>query len=154
MTETLTPIKFHLLVPFRLSERKKLKSTLTDLMKEEGINFASIDYILCSDEYLLKINQDFLQHDDFTDIITFDLSEESQPVIGEIYISVERVIENASTFKVPLQAEIKRVMIHGALHLCGYKDDSPCKKEQMRLQEDYYLEKNSRTKPIVPRGTI
>src|SRR5690606_29537482 len=118
--------KFHLLVPFRLSERKKLKSTLTDLMKEEGINFASIDYILCSDEYLLKINQDFLQHDDFTDIITFDLSEESQPVIGEIYISVERVIENASTFKVPLQAEIKRVMIHGALHLCGYKDDSPC----------------------------
>ena len=85
-------VRFHILEPFSFNEKKKLKTAIADLMDEEGKVFGSLDYIFCNDEYLLEINQAYLKHDDLTDIITFDLSEQPEIVKGEIYISVERVL--------------------------------------------------------------
>jgi rRNA maturation RNase YbeY len=109
-------------------------------MKEETTGFHSLNYIFCNDEYLLNINRDFLQHDDYTDIITFNLDHDGG-IIGEIYISIERVKENALIFKVPFLKELYRVMFHGALHLAGYKDKSKAEQVEMREKEDYYLGK-------------
>ena len=99
----------------------------------------SLDYIFCSDEYLLKINKDFLKHSFYTDIITFDLKEADDEVIGEVYISIERVNDNAEILKVPNLIELRRVIIHGALHLCGYTDKKKSEITLMREKEDYFL---------------
>ena len=112
---------------------------LARLFKKEKTKCASLSYIFCSDEYLLNINREFLMHDDYTDIITFDLSDRGDPVQGEIYISIQRVKDNAAEFKVPFKDELLRVMIHGALHLCGYKDKSKADKLDMRAKEEEYL---------------
>jgi rRNA maturation RNase YbeY len=98
-----------------------------------------VNYIFCSDKYLLKINQDFLQHNTYTDIITFQYSAESEAVESDIYISVERVRENAQAFRVSFSRELYRVIFHGALHLCGYKDKSAKDAKVMREKEDYYV---------------
>ena len=108
-------------------------------MSEEGVGFTSLDYIFCSDEYLLEINQKFLQHDDLTDIITFNLAETKGEVVGEIYISVERVRDNALLFNVDFEEELRRVVFHGALHLCGYNDKTRKEQQEMRKKEDFYL---------------
>jgi probable rRNA maturation factor len=97
-----------------------------------------VNYIFCSDHYLLQINKQFLQHDYFTDIITFDLSV-TDVIEAEIYISVDRVRDNASTLKVSFEDEILRVIIHGALHLCGYKDKKKSEIEKMRNREGHYM---------------
>ena len=125
----------------KLPNRTILKSFLIDLFQSEGVELASLDYIFCSDPYLRQINIQYLQHDYNTDIITFPLSEDGQPVIGEIYISLDTVKDNAETYKVPQETELLRVIFHGALHLCGYGDKT--KKEQtiMTGKEDQYLEK-------------
>jgi probable rRNA maturation factor len=100
----------------------------------------SIRYIFCSDAFLLSINQEFLQHDDLTDIITFDLSDSnSDGVVAEIYISSERVTDNALVLGLPYEEELRRVMVHGLLHLCGHGDKTKREKEQMRLRESHYL---------------
>jgi probable rRNA maturation factor len=99
-----------------------------------------LNYIFCTDEYLLQVNRDFLQHDYYTDIITFDLSDTSKRVSGEIYISVDRVKDNALTQGVSFTEELHRVIFHGALHLCGYKDKKPAEVKAMRSAEDKYLE--------------
>jgi rRNA maturation RNase YbeY len=99
-----------------------------------------VDFIFCSDEYLLKINREYLKHDDFTDIITFDLSEREGRLVSEIYISVERVRENAAHFGVGFEKELHRVMFHGLLHLCGYKDKSVEEVKVMRGKEEEYLQ--------------
>ncbi|RYG42577.1 MAG: rRNA maturation RNase YbeY, partial [Chitinophagaceae bacterium] len=112
-------VKFHVLEPFTFSEKKKLKEAISMLMQAEGKRFQSLDYIFCSDEYLLSINQSYLQHDELTDIITFDLSEDKAVIIGEIYISVERVKDNSLLFNTSFRDELLRVVFHGALHLCG-----------------------------------
>jgi rRNA maturation RNase YbeY len=127
------------LQPFSFNEKKKLKDAVADLMENEGRAFESLDYIFCNDEYLLEINQAYLKHDDLTDIITFDLSDNPAMIKGEIYISVERVQDNSLLFNTSFRDELARVVFHGALHLCGYKDKS--KKEQMeiRQKEDQYL---------------
>lgn len=122
-----------------LNQVKKVKTLIETVFKKEKTEFNRVDYIFCSDNYLLDINRQFLQHDDFTDTITFTLSEKGQPISGEIYISVERIKENAKTFDVPYQNELLRVMIHSALHLCGYEDNSKRKKEMMHERENYYL---------------
>ena len=132
-------VRFHLLEPFAFSERKKLKEAIAELMAEESKPFASLDYIFCSDEYLLDINQNFLNHDDLTDIITFDLSDNVEELKGEIYISVERVKDNSIVFNTSFQEELTRVVFHGALHLCGYNDKSKKDQVAIRLKEDYYL---------------
>jgi rRNA maturation RNase YbeY len=131
-------VRFHFLNSVRLNNRRQLKQFIADIFKREGFALGKLDYIFCSDEYLLKINQDFLQHDDYTDIITFDLSASSF-IIGEIYISVDRVKENAGLNGQRLTDELHRVIFHGALHLCGYKDKAAADKAKMTEMEDYYL---------------
>ena len=108
---------------------------------EEKVSFDELRYIFCTDEYLLSLNKEFLNHDTYTDILTFTLSGKNQPVKSEIYISVERILENASTIKIPFLDELYRVMIHGVLHLCGYSDHTSELKKEMTFKEDYYLDK-------------
>ena len=134
-------VRFHILEPFAFNEKKKLKAAVEGLMKDEGKSFVSLDYIFCSDEYLLEINQNFLSHDDLTDIITFDLSDNKEKLKGEIYISVERVLDNSLLFNSTFRDELARVVFHGALHLCGYKDKSKKEQFEIRRKEDYYLGK-------------
>jgi rRNA maturation RNase YbeY len=100
-----------------------------------------MNYIFCSDKYLLSINQQFLNHDTYTDIITFGLHDKGTPVVAEVYISTERVKENAATHGVTYTNEMLRVLFHGALHLCGYKDKRKSDVLTMRAKEDAYLKR-------------
>lgn len=109
------------------------------IFAKEGKKFESLSYIFCTDQFLLKLNQQYLNHDTFTDILTFSLSNSPLPIIAEIYISIERVKENASGLNIDFATELKRVMIHGILHLCGYEDHTPEEKKLMREKEDFYL---------------
>jgi rRNA maturation RNase YbeY len=132
-------VRFHVLQPFSFNEKKKLKGAVADLMENEGKAFESLDYIFCNDEYLLEINQTYLKHDDLTDIITFDLSDSPAMIKGEIYISVERVQDNSLLFNTSFRDELARVVFHGALHLCGYKDKSKQEQMEIRRKENQYL---------------
>ena len=123
-----------------LQSRTKLKKFIELIFKNEGRPLLSINYIFCTDKALLEINKQFLKHDFYTDIITFDLSE-SDEIAAEIYISVDRVRDNASLLGVSFKSELHRVIIHGALHLCGYGDKTKGQKAEMRVKEDYYLRK-------------
>jgi probable rRNA maturation factor len=105
----------------------------------EGLLVDEISYIFCSDEYLLGINQQYLQHDDYTDILTFPYSDSGNALSGDIYISIDRVRDNARRYKVDFEHELRRVMIHGVLHLLGYIDHSEEDKAFMRAKEDFYL---------------
>jgi probable rRNA maturation factor len=107
-------------------------------IKKEKKGIGDLTYVFCSDEYLLSLNQKFLNHNTLTDIITFDYSE-AKTLSGEIYISIERVAENAEKFKVAFEDELHRVMIHGVLHLAGYKDKRPAEKALMRKKEEASL---------------
>jgi rRNA maturation RNase YbeY len=100
----------------------------------------SLTYVFCSDEYLLDINKEYLNHDYFTDIITFNLANTDQPVEGEIYISLDRVKENAQKLGQSYKDELHRVIFHGALHLCGFKDKALEEQTRMRKKEDEYLD--------------
>ena len=124
---------------FVLKDKLLLKTFLASVFAQEHISFKSITYVFCSDEFLLKLNQQYLKHDTLTDILTFTLSGTSLDIVAEIYISVERVKENATEFNLPFLTELYRVMIHGVLHLCGYKDNTSEEKAQMRIREDFYL---------------
>lgn len=121
-----------------ISGKHNIKSFIENLFRKEKKSLQRIDYIFCSDEYLLDINKAHLQHDYYTDIITFDLST-SIETIAEIYISLDRVTDNAQTLNQPLNTEILRVIIHGALHLCGYNDKKKEEKLSMRKMEDKYI---------------
>lgn len=127
----------------KLSNRKALKLFIQYLFKKEKKNVSKLDYIFCNDDVLLNINQQYLNHNYFTDIITFDLSNDLTNIIGEVYISVDRIKENAQQFKTTYQQELHRVIFHGALHLCNYKDKSPKDKTLMRKKEDFYLNQYS-----------
>jgi rRNA maturation RNase YbeY len=122
-----------------LSDRTRLKFFIAGLFKKEKKKLAEIRYIFCSDDYLLGINQQYLHHDFYTDIITFGLSEPGEPINAEIYISVDRVRENARELGNPLKNELHRVIFHGALHLCGYGDKKKKEEILMRTMEDKYL---------------
>jgi probable rRNA maturation factor len=137
---TISPtIRFHFLKKISLPNRQIVKTTLITLFKKEGKKLGELQYIFVSDARLLEINQQFLQHDFYTDIITFPLSGPRQPVSGEIYISVDRVRENAREFDGTLKEELLRVIFHGALHLCGYKDKTASQQKKMRQMEERYL---------------
>jgi rRNA maturation RNase YbeY len=123
-----------------LQNRTLLKAFIHSLFKKEGKRIESINYIFCTDKRLLEINRQFLKHDYYTDIITFDLSESSL-VTAEIYISLDRVRDNAQKQKNTLRSELHRVIFHGALHLCGYGDKTKAEIKAMREREDYYLDK-------------
>ena len=121
-----------------LRSRNKIKAAIEYLFKNEGKQLASLNYVFCSDEKLLTINRDYLKHDYYTDIITFNLSE-GKEIAGEIYMSVDRIRENAMNLKISIFQEQLRVIFHGALHLCGYRDETKAQKDKMRSLEDYYL---------------
>jgi len=118
-----------------------MRRLLVKLFKTEKTVLKSLSYIFCSDDFLLDINRNFLNHDYYTDIITFNLASKGQPVEGEVYISLDRVRENAGLFETSFAKELHRVIIHGALHLSGYGDASASEKRLMRQKEDEYLAK-------------
>lgn len=122
-----------------LQNRVALKAFIERSLKKEGISIENLQYVFCSDKYLLNINNSFLNHDYYTDIISFDLSEKKGSLIGEVYISVDRVKENAKTHHTSYKEELLRVIFHGALHFCGYKDKKPADAKEMRAQENKWL---------------
>lgn len=130
---------FHQYPAISLRNRNSLKSYIHGIFKKEGRSLGGLNYIFCSDKELLKINREYLQHDFYTDIITFELSEPDAPIQGEIYISVDRVKDNAGSLGLSFKSELHRVIFHGALHLCGYRDKSRKETEEIRKKEDYYL---------------
>ena len=121
---------------FSLSDRTK--DWLINLITNEGKKAGEINYIFCDDEYLLKVNQDFLQHDYYTDVITFDYVK-GKTIAGDIFVSLPRISENAETHSKDFNVELHRVLAHGLLHLCGYKDKTDDEVKEMRNKEDYYL---------------
>lgn len=126
---------------FELKDPLMYKAFFPLIFEDGGFEYKTVTYIFCDDEYLKKLNVEFLGHDTYTDILTFSLSDKTKPIIAEIYISIDRVRENASIFQVSFDEELSRVMIHGLLHLCEYEDHTPTLKMEMREREDYYLEK-------------
>lgn len=119
--------------------QSQLKKWLIAAAVSEGFTVQLLNYVFTSDEYLLSINKQFLNHDDYTDIITFDNSEKEGVVEADIYISIDRVKENASSFHVTYEYELRRVLVHGLLHLCGYSDKSVEDQTEMRAKENAYL---------------
>lgn len=126
-------------IKFLLKDKRKLRNWFRATILEEGGKPGILNFIFCSDNYLLSINTSYLNHNTYTDIITFDLSENDEYISGDIFISIERVKENAKAFKISFPQELHRVLIHGILHLLGYKDKTPSQENEMRSKEDYYL---------------
>lgn len=122
-----------------LHHRVALKAFIEKRLKKEGISIDTLQYVFCSDKFLLKINNSYLHHNYYTDIISFDLSETRGNLIGEVYISVDRVKDNAKTHKTNYNEELLRVIFHGALHFCGYKDKKPAEAKEMRSLENNWL---------------
>jgi probable rRNA maturation factor len=135
-------ITFNYETDFILQDEKKLSTWVLSVIKSEGFKEGEINYIFCDDDYLLKLNMEFLNHNTLTDIISFDYSIGKQ-IHGDIYISIDRVLDNSTKFKVEFLVELRRVMIHGILHYSGYKDKLKSDKEQMREKENFYLAKYS-----------
>jgi rRNA maturation RNase YbeY len=136
-------------VPLR--NRTQLKAFIETIFKQEKTRLESINYVFGSDEYLLDINRQYLNHDYYTDIITFNLADSGTPVMGDVHISYDRIRDNATIVKSSVLQELHRVIFHGALHLCGYKDKSPSDEKLMRKKEDEYLAKYFKK---VSRGTL
>lgn len=126
---------------FRLRNSRKVVDWLRDVLSNEGFEAGNISFIFTDDEYLREINNSFLEHDYYTDVITFDYTEKGGALEAEIYISTDTVKSNAKEYGVPFYREIYRVMVHGILHLTGYDDISDDEKKVMRLREDFYLNK-------------
>jgi probable rRNA maturation factor len=125
-------------VDFSVPQPRKVVAWIKKVLVKERRKSGDINYIFCTDTYLLGLNQQYLKHNTYTDIITFDYSS-GKSIEGEIYISVERVRENANKLDVLFEDELLRVMVHGVLHLCGYQDKEPAQKAQMRKKEEAYL---------------
>ncbi len=135
----MSEISFHYELDFKIKDEHKIDSWIRGLIEEEGCVLKELVYIFCDDEYLLKINQEHLNHDYYTDIITFDYDESE--LHSDLFISIDRVKDNASTYGKEFKNELSRVIAHGVLHLCGYKDKSEEDEQEMRAKEDYYLSK-------------
>ena len=125
-------------IPFKLSSLLKTSNWLKRICVREKSSLGMVNYIFCSDGYLRRLNKRYLNHSSYTDILSFDFSEDGL-IHGEIYISIKRVRENARKYKQPFELELKRVIVHGLLHLLGYKDKSPTQKVQMRRKEEACL---------------
>ena len=133
-------IEFNFETDFELLDDSSIKDWISNIIISEGFEVGEILYIFCDDDYLLKLNIEYLNHDTLTDIISFDYGMGKQ-INGEIYISVERVLDNANDFNTEFNTELNRVIIHGILHFCGYKDKSEEEKLLMRRKEDEALQK-------------
>ena len=126
-------------VKFDLKEKRKIRHWIIQAIENEKHKLGALNFIFTSDDILFELNQQYLGHTTLTDIITFDLSETRHKLEGDIYISIDRARENAGNFKEPLNREIKRLIIHGVLHLAGYKDKTKAEKAGMHSKEEYYL---------------
>jgi probable rRNA maturation factor len=126
-------------IKFRLSKQNELRKWILRLIKKEKYSLSVLNLIFCSDRYLLKMNKNYLSHDYFTDIITFDNSEEPKMIEGDIYISIDRVKANSKKFKTTFENELHRVMAHGVLHLLGYSDKNKKQSTEMKQQEEKWL---------------
>ncbi|MEO6348048.1 MAG: rRNA maturation RNase YbeY [Aquaticitalea sp.] len=133
-------ISFNYETDFELQNEEQVTSWIANVIREEGFREGEINFVFCDDNYLLKLNVEFLNHDTLTDIISFDYTLGLQ-IIGDIYISVERVADNAKDFDVDVQSELNRVMVHGILHYCGYNDKTHEDVNVMRTKENYYISK-------------
>ena len=131
-------IQFNYETDFKLENEVQLAEWISICIVERGFTEGEINYIFCDDAYLLKLNVEFLEHDTFTDIISFDYTL-GKLISGDIFISVERVLENAQKFNQPIDNELNRVMIHGVLHYLGFKDKFESDKQKMRFEEDKCL---------------
>ena len=126
-------------ITYKLKHKTALKNWIRETISTEGYSLKELHYIFCSDQYLLRVNRQYLDHDTYTDIITFDNSEVEKLIVGDIFISIDRIRENAAKFNVTEADELHRVIIHGALHLLGYKDKNPADKIKMTARENLYL---------------
>ncbi|GAB4037667.1 rRNA maturation RNase YbeY [Spirosoma gilvum] len=126
-------------VPYKLPQKQTVRQWLKQQAEREGFAVGDLNYIFCSDEYVLQVNRDYLQHDYYTDIITFDQSEEEDKLEGDIFISVDRVADNAAQLGIAAEQEMRRVLAHGLLHLCGYGDKGTEEEAQMRQKEEEWL---------------
>ncbi len=126
-------------VKLNLPQKSKYKAWIKNTVSKEGAKIQELNFIFCSDEYLKEVNVTYLQHDYFTDIITFDNSENPGLLEGDIFISTDRIKENSQDFKSTFEEELRRVIIHGVLHLLGFKDKSDAEQQQMRQKENEYL---------------
>ena len=126
-------------ITYKLKHKIALRQWITETIHAEGYRLKELNYIFCSDNYLLQINRQYLKHDTYTDIITFDNSDTARVIVGDIFISIERIRENAAKFTISETDELHRVIIHGALHLLGYKDKTAVTKQKMTQKEDFYL---------------
>jgi probable rRNA maturation factor len=134
------PVHFFLEdVKYTLKNKIQIRNWIHQTIIAEGYALEELNFVLCSDEYLLSMNQQYLNHDTYTDVITFDNSEELKMIVGDIFISIERIQENARQFKSTVAVELCRVMVHGTLHLLGYKDKGKAAKTLMTQKEDFYL---------------
>lgn len=133
-------IEFHSETDFHLDDEERYRKWIADVIVSEGFELGEILYIFCDDEYLHRLNLEFLNHDTLTDILSFDYGM-GKEINGEIYISIERVLENAAEFSVEFSKELRRVMIHGILHFMGFKDNTTLERKTMRLKEDEYLKR-------------
>lgn len=124
--------------PYRIRQKKEIARWLEQVIRQESLECDDISIILCSDEFLYQMNVKHLNHDTYTDIITFEYSEAGQ-IRGDIFVSIDRIKENAKAFKHRTTDELHRVIVHGVLHLCGYQDKSLKDKSLMRSKEDFYL---------------
>lgn len=131
-------INFNYETVFPLDNEKQLSEWIKGVISEEGCQLEEVNYIFCDDAYLHKLNVEFLNHDTLTDIISFDYSV-GKNIQGDIFISVERVADNAKDFNVSVNEELQRVMVHGVLHYCGYKDKTDSDAKLMREKENHYL---------------
>lgn len=126
-------------ITFRLKNSLKIKGWIKQAILAEAHQLQELNFIFCSDDYLLGINKQYLEHDYYTDIITFDNSDKEQAIVGDIFISIDRISDNAAQLHIPFDRELHRVLIHGVLHLLGYKDKSSADKKRMTAKEDEYL---------------
>lgn len=126
-------------VVYTLKEKTHLRNWIKEAISSEEKLLGELNFVFCSDNYLLEINQQYLKHNTYTDIVTFDNSESPDVVSGDIFISIERIKENSKRYQVPERDELHRVIIHGTLHLLGYKDKTKADKAMMTGKEDQYL---------------
>lgn len=129
---------------FVLKQKQKVREWIYATIKAEGFRrVGELSFVFCSDAYLLEINKQYLNHDTYTDIVTFDSSEDEDEISGDIFISIERIQENAAKFAVAERDELHRVIAHGVLHLCGYYDKKKEDKTLMTEKENFYLSTRS-----------
>lgn len=138
-------------VSFRMNKQEALRKWITLAAKKEGYNIEQLNYIFCSDRYLKKMNVSYLNHNYYTDIITFDNSVEKKKIIGDVFISIDTIKYNATEYKTTFENELARVMIHGLLHLVGYSDRSPKEQKKMSSMEDFWLSNKNRNQSILKK---